>query len=213
MSADATFDQGRFTRLVRERGLGDDSHARRAILATLQAFGARIPAPEREALARALPLELAGAVSAERYRGEGCADDLYAAVARTERTQEGFGREHVQIVMGALGEELSAELDRRVERALSPSLAELLRGSPRPDSEPPPYAQAHHHSLATGKPGSVHPISDSPPRGAQTESIGAKNPHGDTKLSSSDGETQEREHESLATAEPRTDREIAESRE
>mgnify|MGYP001548590111 FL=1 len=92
MSANATFDEGRFTRLVRDRGLGDDAHAHRAILATLQAFGARIPAPEREALARALPLKLARALIAARYGGEGCGDDLYASVARTGLTLEGFGR-------------------------------------------------------------------------------------------------------------------------
>ena len=209
-----SFDEARFTRLVSDRGLGDATHAHRAIMATLQALGAHIPAPEREALARALPLKLARAVSAERYRGHGKVEDLYAAVARSERTAEGRAREHVQIVLGALGEVMSPELEQRELRVLTPSIAELVRGVAGSEGEPAPYAEVHserHHTLATGKPGSAHPISASAPAGAQTESVAARNPHADTKLSSAHGETQERERESLADAEPRTERTIAES--
>jgi len=210
----SSFDEARFTRLVSDRGLGDAAQAKRAIMATLQALGARIPAPEREALARALPLKLARAVSAERYRGQGRAEDLYAAVARSERTAEGRAREHVQIVLGALGEVMSSELERRELRVLTPSISELVRGAAGPEGEPPPYTEVHssrHHTLATGQSGSAHPISESRPAGAQTESVAVTNPHGDTKLSSARGETQERERESLADAEPRAERTIAES--
>lgn len=215
MSVNAAFEEARLTKLVRERGLADDRSAHRAIMATLQALGSRVPAPEREALARALPLKLARAVSAERFRGAGTARDLYAAVERAERVKPGYAHEHVQIVLRALGELLPDELDDRVEEAIAPSIAELLRGFAQTDGEPPPYAEVHsarHHTLATGKPGSAHPLSESPPPGPQSESVAAENPHADTKLSTAHGETQEREHESLADERPNTSRTIAESR-
>jgi uncharacterized protein (DUF2267 family) len=215
MNTNVALDESLFTRLVRDRGLGDERRAHRAIMATLEALGARVPAPEREALARALPLKLARAVSAERFRGTGSAADLYAAVVRSERVHGGFAHEHVQIVLVALGELLPEELVTRLERAVAPSIAELLAGAPRAASEPAPHrtsSSARHHTLATGKPGSRHPVSESPPPPPQSESVAAQNPHADTKLSSAHGETQERERESLSTSHPRTARTIAESR-
>jgi uncharacterized protein (DUF2267 family) len=208
-------DESMLTQLVRDRGLADDGRARRAILTTLAAFGAHVPSPEREALARALPLDFARAASVERYRGEGKVADLYRAVARAEQAQRGAGREHVQIVLGALGELLPEELEKRLERAVAPSIADLLQGVVRPEVEPPPYAHGQslrHHTLAMGRPGSRHPISESPPPPPQSDSVAAENPHASTKLSSASGETQEREAESLATSRPRTDRTISESR-
>ena len=214
MSTDVTLDEEMLVQLVRDRGLADDHHARRAIVLTLEALGAHVPSPEREALARAMPLGLARAVSVERQRGPAQAERLYRAVARAEQATRGAAREHVQIVLGALGELLPEEIERRVERAVEPSIADLMRGAGHLSIEPPPYGIARssrHHTLATGRPGSEHPVSESPPPGPQLESVAAENPHGESKLSSATGETQEREEESLATAHARTDRTIAES--
>jgi hypothetical protein len=78
---------------------------------------------------------------------------------------------------------------------------------PQDFPEPPPHAQAVHASplstLAHGRPGSLHPIAEAAPASGHAHSIARNDdPHGDTKLSSSTGLTQERLRESLATGRP-----------
>jgi uncharacterized protein (DUF2267 family) len=207
-------DEATFVKLVREQGLVDEPRARHAIVATLDALGAHVPEPERDLLGLALPQKFAHALAARRFRGPGNVAALEKAVMKSEHEKLGFAREEIEIVCGALGELLPEELATRVERTLEPSIAALFQPVSREVGEPPPYELAYspkHHTLATGRPGSEHPVSSSGPKGAQTESVAAANPHEDTKLSSAHGETQEREEESLATAHPRSDREIAES--
>lgn len=59
------------------------------------------------------------------------------------------------------------------------------------------------NNLASGRPGSRHPLSEAKPNGGQSNSVvESTNPHGDTKLSSSKGLTQEREKEDLAEGQP-----------
>lgn len=59
--------------------------------------------------------------------------------------------------------------------------------------------------LSEARPGSRHPVSEAAPKDAQQHSVAEDNPHGDTKLSSTDGLTQEREHETLAEGEPKVE--------
>ena len=207
-------DEATFVKLVREQGLVDELRARHALVATLEARGAYVPEPERDVLGLALPPKFAHALAARRFRGLGNAAALEKALMKSQHEKLGFAHEQVEIVCGALGELLPEEVAIRVEKALEPSIAALFQPVPRDVGEPPPYELAYspeHHTLATGRPGSGHPIATSAPKSAQTESIAAENPHGDTKLSTAHGETQEREEESLATSHPRTDREISES--
>lgn len=60
-------------------------------------------------------------------------------------------------------------------------------------------------TLSEGRPGSRHPISEARPTQRQQHSVEDDNPHGDTKVSSATGLTQEREHETLAEGEPKVD--------
>jgi hypothetical protein len=126
----------------------------------------------------------------------------------------GFAREHTQAVCASFGELLSAEITQVLESDLPPPIAELLR--PREEGEPPPHRIARaaaHHTLATGRSGSAHPLSESAPPGAQAHSVAReKNPHGETKISSASGLTQERLDESLATSSPSTRRTISETK-
>ncbi len=210
----ARIDEATFVKRVAEQGLVDEARARHAILATLEVLGAYVPEPERDAVGLALPQKMAHAFGARRFRGTGDAAALEKALMKSEHENRGFAREEMEIVCGILGELLSEELAIRVERAVSPSIAALMKAAGRELGEPPPHAVPHtprHHSLATGRPGSDHPLATSAPQEAQSEAAGARNPHADTKLSSARGETQEREEESLANARPRTEREIAES--
>jgi hypothetical protein len=211
----ARIDEATFVKLVAEQGLVDEPRARHAIVATLEALGAYVPEPERDAVGLALPQKLAHAFAARRFRGLGDVTALEKAVMKSEHENLGFAREQIEIVCGLLGELMPEELLIRVSRAVSPSIAALMHQEPREVGEPPPYHEAHtprHHSLATGRPGSDHPIAESAPHGAQAESVASENPHEETKLSSTHGETQEREEESLSTARPRTERAISQSR-
>ena len=211
MDARHLVDESAFIARIRDLGLADDAHAAHAGRATLAAVGECLPAPERTALIAALPPKLASYVGV--YRGPAGAEQLFERVREHEGTTAGFAREHAEIVCRVLGEMLPEEASLRIQRALLPSVAALFNPPP-PPGEPPPYAVPHgerHHTLATGVPGSRHPISDAPPPGAQSESVvRAENPHGDRKLSSSSGLTQEQTEESLSTEVPRTDRTIAE---
>jgi hypothetical protein len=82
------------------------------------------------------------------------------------------------------------------ETTPEPESPDQVRPSERPDNR-------WDNTLASGRPGSRHPISDARPNRAHAHSVArSDNPHGDTKLSSSHGFTQERENETLADGRP-----------
>ncbi|HEU4729833.1 MAG TPA: hypothetical protein VFT22_18180, partial [Kofleriaceae bacterium] len=104
-----------------------------------------------------------------------------------------------------LVEELSTEAIVAIRAAVPASLATLLEAMAEPsESEllPPPAWQRPRETLAGGRPGSHHPVSEAHGPGAHTDSIAADNPHSATKLSSSSGTTQERHHETIAEGQP-----------
>jgi hypothetical protein len=86
-----------------------------------------------------------------------------------------------------------------------PELAAQLEPGAVPDApEHEPVSLAHRHDIASGRPGSTRPLSAANPRVLEHRHSVARNgdPHGDTKLSSARGLTQEREGETLAAARP-----------
>lgn len=187
-------------RLVRA-GFSDDAAARRALEAVLGALAASGAGTELALLAPALPPEL----RPERVppsRGPFDADAFYAAVAAREDLGPGPGLEHAQIVCRELGLLLEPDVRVRLARALSRELFDAPRYTPpaapvRRASVPP------EHTLATGRPGSAHPLSEAAPPGAQSHSVAETNPHEDGKLSSARGLTQEALREDLAEGRPR----------
>jgi hypothetical protein len=69
----------------------------------------------------------------------------------------------------------------------------------RPSSRP----AGHPRTVAEGHTGSNRPLSESAPERAHAHSVAKNpNPHADTKVSSSEGPTQEREDETLASGRP-----------
>jgi hypothetical protein len=63
------------------------------------------------------------------------------------------------------------------------------------------HHDATHHTLAEASASSSRPLYAAQPQRAQSESVArSDNPHGETKLSSARGLTQEREDETLAAA-------------
>lgn len=114
----------------------------------------------------------------------------------------GHAREVIAAVCHVLGERLSDDLLARLRRALPPTIASFL-DRPATDATSSVSRNARRYdTLAEGRPGSHAPISEASTAQPQQGSIAADNPHGDAKLSSAVGSTQEREHETLAEGHP-----------
>jgi uncharacterized protein (DUF2267 family) len=190
-------------------GLDLHGEARAALEATLIALGERLVEDEREIIASALPPQLGSILQRRKHRGMFDVAEFYDRVRRKEGTNLGFAREHAQIVCRVLGESLP---DRLLEVLPAP-FAELFR-APESGEPPPPRSTASTtaHTLAAGRPGSRHPIGESRPAAAHTHSVAERNPHAETKLSSTSGTTQERLGDSLSTAKADPRRRISRAR-
>ena len=186
-----------------ERGLTDEAKARRALHATLAVLGERLVEDEAQALAQVLPDELAKIVVTSDYDSDFTADELFERVRRREHVSGARAREEAEIVLGVLGDCLSADRRRRIARGLPGVAAELLLGE-QELGDPPPYAAAARPpnvaTVASSRPGSTHPLYEAAPPAGHTHSV-ARNPspHEETKLSAAKGLTQERLEETLGT--------------
>lgn len=191
--------------LVR-RGLTDAAEARRALRATLAVLGERLLDDEARALAEELPAELAAVVTDVDYDGDFDSSELYERVRRRERAGASRGLEVAEIVLGALGAVLEPDRRRKIARGLPEGAREVFSGRIA-HGEPPPHAVPSHApkmtTLATGRPGSAHPVSESAPPSGHTHSVACSPvPHEETKLSTTRGPTQERFRETLAEGKP-----------
>lgn len=200
---------------IARSGLDDRSAAERAARATLVAFAERLTVDETRALAGALPRDLGVLVDATPYDGDFDAAELYERVRRREKTDAGTAREHAQIVLAAVAEHLPEDVLVRLRRHVAGDLGALLaaRGAPAIDPEDVHgFRAGNGRTLASGKPGSRHAVAESAPHSAQSQSVAASDdPHGETKLSSARGMTQERFAETLASGQGVHTRPIAET--
>ena len=190
-------------RVMADSGMGEPADAERALRATLTTLGERLTESEAAALARELPQSLATSLLASAYDIDFDAAELYERVRRREGATPGFSREHAQVVLKVIGSSIGDELRGRLARVLPPEISEVMQ--PRRASMPPPHEAPSHAppltTLATGKPGSSHPVSASAAPAGHTHSVAREaNPHADTKLSGARGLTQEREGDALANA-------------
>lgn len=206
MSPNHVDEQVLLERVAARMGGGAVRDARRAVFDTVGALAEGLQRRERDRLLGALGPSFATVVQAAPYRGPMEGEALFERVQRREHVHGGFAREHAEVVLVELGEMLPAETRAHLARELPPSVAMLLTrpeyGAPPAHERPVPPELAH--TLAAGKPGSAHPIATDVPPGAQAHSVVREdNPHGDTKVSSARGLTQEREGETLATGHPR----------
>lgn len=199
---------------IARNGLADPSAAERAARATLGAFAERLTVDETHALAGALPGDLGALVDATPYDGDFDAAELYERVRRREKTDAGTAREHAQIVLAAVAEHLPEDVLVRLRRHVG-DLGALLGGGREPAIDPEDvhgYHAGHGRTLASGRPGSRHPVAESAPHTAQSQSVAANDdPHAETKLSSARGLTQERFGETLASGTGVHTRPIAET--
>jgi hypothetical protein len=194
-------------RVVLHSGFAE-AEAIAAIASVLAALRGQLGRPEAEALADALPDGFGAPLRAGRYAAVG---SLAERIASAERISTGAARERVATVCRALAALLPAPILARVRHALPPDSAELL-APPAPEVPLEAHPHAQRSTLAEARPGSTHPLSESRPRPSQADSVVASdNPHGDTKLSSSRGLTQERENESIAAGRPGAQRPLADA--
>jgi uncharacterized protein (DUF2267 family) len=190
---------------MQELGFGDAAAAQRALDATLAAVGEALTSEEASAVARELPEPCASVVRRAHFQGVIDACDFYERARRHAGAEPGRAKEQTQIALRALGDALDVEGRRRLRRSLPSDVAELL-DSPQ-YGEPPPYSEPGSSSLASGRPGSRHPVAESRADRTQQDSVVRDaNPHGDTKLSSSRGLTQERTGTTLAEGDDRARR-------
>lgn len=177
---------------VRKRcGITDDGRADRAVAAVVSVLGGALSGADADGLSERLPSPFA-----ERLRrSAGGAElkdvhELYERVAMRAAIVLGLAVEETQIVLQLLAELASEEATARARRHLPPDIAALLTPR-RAFAEPPPRqrlpapAAPPHVTLASGRPGSFHPLSESRADRAQEHSVArSSNPHAQSKLSS-----------------------------
>ncbi|HVJ94701.1 MAG TPA: DUF2267 domain-containing protein [Labilithrix sp.] len=186
-------------------GLPDAISAKLAVMATLRVLGESLTEDEARALTAALASDLADIVTRSEYETDFDSAEFYERARRRMNVAPVAAREGVDIVMRSLGDMLDDTLRVRLARALPHPVGERLFRSSfgEPPPHPAPIRAASHATLASGKPGSRHPLSEAAPKAAQTHSVAlSEEPHRDTKLSSSEGLTQERLDDSLAKGRP-----------
>ena len=202
------------SRVKQLSGLSDRADAMRAIRATLVALGERLRDEERDALARELPASLRGLLDRAAYAGDFDRDELFARVARHGGLDRGCALEYAEVVLGALAAELPWETLTRLRKELGPAIAPLLAEPEAPPVIAKGSSPRSGSTMASGRPGSRHPLSEARLDRAQTGSVAREeNPHAATKLSSSRGLTQERLEETLAAGHPGAARSLAETKE
>jgi uncharacterized protein (DUF2267 family) len=192
----------------------DAERVQGALVATLHVLRQRLTSEEAQWLAQELPEPLSRVLLEASYESDFTVHEFFERVAQHEKVRPGIAVERVQVVCRAIAEILSAEALRRLKVHL-PEYASLF--CPPELTAPPDQAyvlkraEPDDRTLAGGRPGGSRPISESRPGSrrplsearpdrAHTHSVArSSEPHAETKLSSTRGLTQEREHESLAT--------------
>lgn len=175
---------------------------------------AGIPPDRAEQVTRSVLSGLAGYLSPPQRElvAAELPDTLGACLMESRALQPGLmgshGRELVASVCHVLGEELSNDAMRVLRVALPRELVDLL-AAPGREVAARAADSRHGTTLASGRPGSRHPISETAPPRGQAGFVGESNPHGGTKLSSSPGTTQERRRETIAESRPDERRSLA----
>ena len=184
--------------------------ARQILILVVRVLGEGLRHSRAEALADDLPAELARPLRDAQHGPPFDLAELFRRVASRENVRVGFGVEHVKLVCRLLGEHFSPASRYQFQDSFPEEIAALFEPpEPGDHGEAPVHLHPERGTLAEGRPGSRHPLSEARPDRTQSQSVvRSENPHADTKLSSSEGLTQEREKETLATGQPGSRRPI-----
>ena len=150
-------DESELIEIVKTRiGAAADAEAERAIEAVLTTLGERMQAIDVQTVAAELPQRFAPALQLRSHDPGMGLEEFYARVSRRAGLSHGFAREHVQAVCRALWALLGPRARPCIgvwPELVRPSLADRL----------PPVVSTHGRTLATGRPGSGHPLSEARP--------------------------------------------------
>lgn len=174
----------------RRTGISTQDEASHVLDAVVDALGELLTGDEARAVAPHLGARLSRLLEAGAGRHSASSDvaALVDGVAWRENVAEGVALEHATAVCDAIMQALPAEARTKLQRDLPKEvIAFLERG--RADGivhrREPPKPEVLTHSLAQGRPGGAHPVSESKPVTAHSESVAlTDNPHADRKISS-----------------------------
>lgn len=187
MLLDRELDRNRLVNRVSAlTGVSDREHVERAIEATMEVLA---------------EYELGRDFDPARF---------YHQISEREGTSVGFAMEHAQVVLQVVAEMIGEEDRQQLVRHLPEELEELVR----PPVREPGLAEHEHPGrgtrLASGQPGSRHPIAEAHPDRAHRHSVArVAAPHGDTQLATTHGA---KKADSLAEGKPGSERPLAERR-
>ncbi len=179
------------------RETGDAEACARNVLATV---GERLSRLEAEALADDLPAGLDHPLRHAAHGQDFGVDEFFVRISRRGSLSVGRAKEEAIVVCRVLTEAVGGEAVRRIRLELPTDIAELFIFPER--AAPPTRVHLHpeRRTLAEGHGGGSRPLYVARSDRAHSHSVAhSDNPHGDTKLSSATGLTQEREEETLAT--------------
>jgi len=179
--------------VVKLTGLGEDA-AERIARVVVAVLCEQLAPVERARVVPALPARLAPAVStdtpAPTAQPEPPLDSLdgfYQRIGRRLGVEVGAALELAQLVLSRLGATLDPDTRTLLELRLPEGFATLLE--PRSVHALPAHpaeSTRRYATLAEGRPGASHPLSQVRPEDSQHDSVArADNPHADDKLSSS----------------------------
>lgn len=203
------FEHERFTRAVHERTGLDLQQAALAVTTTFEAIGRALAPTAVDSIAGLLP----GPFAEPLRRGAASpgVGDVLVDLAVEEHVSLGVAKEHVQVVL----EQLAAELDESTRARLASLLPDELAGWLVP-WQPPPERHVRapigrERTLASGRPGSEHPLSEAGPDHGQHDSLAmTPDPYAETRLSSTRGISTERSNTSIAEGRPGSQHPVAE---
>jgi uncharacterized protein (DUF2267 family) len=160
--------------VMQTAGLSSLQQAERALRATVSAVASCLSAQARTSWAHLLPSDLHLDLLDAPYQAAQTAQQVYARVPAGEGVPQPYAMEHAQSVIRELGQLLDEDTRTSLARELPDDLAALLR-EPQRATRP---SRAHGHprqpagsTLATGRPGAVHPLSESEPHAGQSGSV------------------------------------------
>lgn len=154
-------DHDAFLDRVQRWGALTRREAELAISATLCGLRDALSDDEADALARDISPPLAHLMRGRARAARLDANDFYKRVSRYEGVPLRFATEHAQAVCQAMASVLAPPSISRLARA-APGLAFLFEVPDR-ESHPATAHSPHGQTLAEGRPGSEHPLSEAHP--------------------------------------------------
>lgn len=196
-------------KLIRRAGFSSKQEAEAALYAVLVALGDTMAPPVIRRIAPDLPEWLSTPMTAHH---DNPPSSFFEEVAVVEGVSVGTAREHAGVVLQALDSELAPEIRTVLRRELPPEVRRLLHDAPPSGAAPVRPGHEPRATLATGRPGSTHPLSESRPTRAHSNSIArAADPHSGTKLSEAIPPTLDPHKKTIATGRPGSEEPLSEA--